>query len=48
MFHVQDAANAANASHITAEAEKCRDASFPKPVKELMTDQSRIFTGIIK
>jgi len=28
--------------------EKCRDASFPKPVKRLMTGQLRISGKIIK
>ena len=41
-------ANAVNALHITEQAEKCRDASFPKPVKGLMIGQLRIFTEIIK
>lgn len=46
--HVLVMANAVNAFHITAEVAKCRDASFPYPVKKLMIGQSRISTRIIK
>jgi hypothetical protein len=41
-------ANVVNVLHITAEAEKYRDASFPNPVKRLMIGQLAIFTKIIK
>ena len=48
ILRVHVAENAVNVFHITAEAEKFRDASSPKPVKRLMTGQLKISTGIIK
>jgi hypothetical protein len=40
--------NAANAFPITAKAAKYRDASFPHPVKKVMTGLLRIYTKITK
>jgi len=41
-------ANAVNVLHTIAEVEKYRDASFPNPVKRLMTGRLIISTKIIK
>jgi len=38
-FHVHATANVVNVLHITAEVEKCRDASFQNPVRRLTIDQ---------
>jgi|BioPla2DNA2_1021312.scaffolds.fasta_scaffold433864_1 hypothetical protein len=48
MPHVPGMENAANVFHITAEAGKCRGASFPRRAKELMTGQLKTSTGIIR
>jgi hypothetical protein len=40
-------ANAVNALHITAEAERFQDVSFPNLLKGLMTGQLLIYTEII-
>ena len=48
IHHVHAMANAVNVLHTTAEAEKCRDASFPNPEKKLTTGQLKIFIMIIK
>jgi|LSQX01.1.fsa_nt_gb hypothetical protein len=45
--HARVAANAVNASRITAEAEKCPAASFPNRVKKPTTDLLKISAGII-
>ena len=46
--HVHVMANAANVLPTIAEVEKHRDASFPNPVKKLMTGQLKISIKIIK
>lgn len=47
MPHVLVMENAANVFHITAEAEKYRDASSPYRVKRLIIAQLKISTKII-
>jgi len=46
--HVHVTANAVNVLHITAEAAKYQDASFPNPEKRLTTGPLKISTEITK
>jgi hypothetical protein len=46
--HVPVTANAVSALHITAEVEKCQDASSPNPVKRPMTGRLKISIKIIR